>query len=481
MRQARIRHRGETRTAPAEGWQPVLDEMIARLGPWESGSSLVEMVETIEPEQPAAAPVYSDWGKDKQVVDEAARARVQGQRDQLAAAGMGVSQDVQLYATGTRMAKQGYDTQRERKREHETMQPARDAIGGLISQVIAEQRTDKVVVARDVAAGLAINGKLTFDGMKLQEQAIRGLLARLDSPASRYVFGLRDRIAETRQTDKGRELDKAALLDVLQRELRRFPETKLKLRTRPGLGDVFTVVSPEYAEADAPAVLPELLAELDAGSKASVSYDPGTTSWEVRAQVFTPTPTDEQVVGEPFRGWSSLRSRDNGTGRLWGGGGFDLLACLNAMIHAANIAGLSRVHRGQIMRDLSVMMSEATNVIRVLLDAWGVARQDVIELPRTDAGLVPIELAIPGFYRAMLTPRRGELVGILPGRTEDNVKTLAAAYIEQRRNPQDVTRADLAQGWTRAIQSYPIPVRRDAEAAIGGWLVNREKVGYVAA
>jgi len=81
----------------------------------------------------------------------------------------------------------------------------------------------------------------------------------------------------------------------------------------------------------------------------------------------------------------------------------------------------------------------------------------------------------------MLTSRKGELVGVLPGRTTQHVERLALAYNAERRNKVDVTRADLAQGVTRYIQDVPAATRRDAERAIGRWVVNREPVAYVAA
>jgi len=56
---------------------------------------------------------------------------------------------------------------------------------------------------------------------------------------------------------------------------------------------------------------------------------------------------------------------------------------------------------------------------------------DIIPAPVVDGAMVPIEEAIPGFYRCMLTARRGELVGVLPGRTATHVEALSAAYFDQ--------------------------------------------------
>jgi len=101
----------------------------------------------------------------------------------------------------------------------------------------------------------------------------------------------------------------------------------------------------------------------------------------------------------------------------------------------------------------------------------------VLEVPE----LVPIEEAIPGLFWGMPTSRKGELVGVLPGRTATHVERLSLAYTDQRRDVVKVTRADLVQAFTRHIQDVPAATRRDAERAVGQWIVNREPVSYVAA
>jgi hypothetical protein len=82
-----------------------------------------------------------------------------------------------------------------------------------------------------------------------------------------------------------------------------------------------------------------------------------------------------------------------------------------------------------------------------------------------------IEDAIPGFYSWLLRDRSSELAGVLPGRTAMHVEGLTAAFASERRDSTKLVRSDFAQGWTRYIQSQSTPVRRDAESAIGRWLV----------
>lgn len=468
---ATICHRGETRTVSAADWQATVDEMVARLGAWEPNRSSVRMNVA-----PAGNSTFS-----KQVHDDDAQQRIEQQHEMLRERGVNVDANRQLFATGTRMANIGYATQEQRKREHENMRPLAEVTAALADTVRAERRVNRVVTAGDFATKLSINGKLTFDGYELREQALRGLLLRLESPAAAYVFGVRDRMREEKSVD-ARLLDKGIILDTLQRECRRNPRVKLNLRMRDALHDIFAVVSPAYGEADAPAVLPAVTDALTSyqGVRGTSSYDPGTTAWEVRAQVHTPTPTQRQAVGEPFRGYVSVRSRDNGTGRLSGGGGVLLIACLNATVYVAGQNSVSRVHRGRIMVNLSSMVGQAVRNIDALCEAWGMARLDVIELPTDEQGkLIPIEQAISGFYRHMLTERRGELVGVLPGRTNTHADALQAVYFDQRRNCDAVTRADLAQGVTRYIQHMPLPVQQDAEVAVAGWLRSERAVQYV--
>jgi hypothetical protein len=468
--QVTIFHKGESVTVEEASWQRAADELVGRLGPWVPGESRIEKQR-------------SDFGAT--VVDNGARERIERQHEALRGAGIDVEAGRQLYTTGTRMADVGYANQAARAAEHADKQPIDAAVQGLVRRIEAEQRRDVTTTARKLGEGLSINGALKVDGFKLREQAIRGLLARMESPALRYVLGLRDRIASPDATEASKALDKAALLDVMQRECRRFGDTPIKLRTREGLGDVFAIVSPEYAPADAPEVLADVVSALPRDARGTFSYDPTSTTWELRASVFTPTPVDEQAVGEAFEGYVSFSSRDNGTRRLTGGGGIVLLACLNASTYEAESQSVSRVHRGAILTDLAAMYRDASSAIRALCQAWGVARADVlpvaIKTDGPDGTYLPLEVVIPGFYRHMLTARRGELVGVLPGRTETHVKALAMAYDGERRDNGRVVRADLAQGFTRYIQGQSAPVRRDAESAIARWVVSREPVSFVAA
>jgi hypothetical protein len=489
-----IKHRGETRTCGESEWQEVVDRMVRKLGAWEPGVSEVirdageSPVDMHGPgsgrdeyTRPAPKPV-SNFGAGKQVVDAEAKARIEGQHSALRDAGVKVDASRQLYDTGTRMARVGYENQAKRATEHAAKMPARDAAQALIDAVMAEKRRDVEITSGDLGSKLSINGALRFDGYKMREQAVRGLLGRLKSPALSYVLGLRERMTADDATEDQKASDRAELLDVLKHECSRFDKVPLQLRTRDGLGDVFAIMSPEYAPADAPSVLGDVLAALPKDAKATYAYDPTSTSWEMRASVFTPTPVDEQAVGEAFEGFVSFFSRDNGTRKLGGGGGILLLACLNAGIYEAASQSVSRRHVGRILTDLAALSKDAMAAIRALCQAWGVARGEVITMPNDDKGrLIPIEEAIPGFYRSMLTSRRGELVGVLPGRTATHVENLASAYFGQRRDSKNVVRADLAQGFTRYIQDVPSAVRRDAERAIGQWVVGREAVNYLAA
>lgn len=499
-----IEHRGETVTVPATQAVTAMDELVARLGPWVPGESKVTRnvdpnpVDAARMDAITAERVVSTW--ETQVMDDEARERIEAQHAALNAAGVTVDASSQLYATGTRMAAVGYDTQRERAREHAGKVSAKEAADALCDIIAAERRHEVEVSAADIASRLTINGVLAFDGYKLREQAIRGLLARCESPALGYVLGLRDRMIAAKATiattgedaasdeekallAKRIESDRAELLDTMRYELGMAAGTAIKLRVRDGLGDIFAAVSPSYGVADAPSVLPDLLAALPRDAKATFSYDPTSTAWEMRANVFTATPVDEQAVGEPFEGYASVTGRDNGTRGLDGGGGVMLIRCLNASVYVADGTHVRRIHRKNVLVNLHTLIQASTAAVSVLCQAWGKAREATLPAALDDAGkLVPIELAIPGFFRSMLTARRGELVGVLPGRTEKHVKALALAFTSERREPNAApTRADLAQGFTRYIQAQPTTVRRDAERAIGSWLAKGERVSYASA
>jgi hypothetical protein len=478
---ARISHRGETREASAEpgAWQPVLDELIARLGPWDAATSKVELIESLDPPAAPAAPANSTWGE--QVMDDVARTRIEEQEKAFAAAGVTINRAEQAYASGTRMADIGYQTQTDRKKAHEKLPLAVDEMAHLEEVIRAEKRHERIVKARDMAKLLSINGALKVDGFKLRENAIRNLVARIESPALRYLLGVRDRITSQDASPEQKTHDKALLLSTLQGELERFGDVELKLRLRDGVGDCFTVVSPTYAVADFPTARPIIARNLPDGARGKVSYDRTSTTWQVQVESFTPTPVQLQAVGEAFRAGGSVRSGDAGFDGYEGGSFLELLRCLNATTFLAELEAASRRHVGNVTRDLPALIRAAFRGVEAAMAVWGAARADVIAIPTVKEELVPIEVAIPGFYRAMLTARKGELVGVLPGRTDGHIVQLAQHFTAERRTPDAVTRADLANGWTAYQQTFPAPVQRAAESAIGSWLSRREPVGFVAA
>jgi hypothetical protein len=443
------------------------------------------------------APKYSRFGEGNQVTDAAAKARIEAQQAHLIANGVNVDATQQLFATGTRMAAEGYATQESRRREHEQQMPARDAAEQLASTVKAEGRRDIEVSSRELAKNVHANGKITLGGYRLTETAIRGLCTRLDSPAMRYLLGLRDRIAAelalpltaaasvdnpaTRLRDPAKlARDKAQFVEVLSHELATCDEQRLKLRVREnGQHDIFAVVSTGYAPADAPEVVAQIVGSLPPDTRGTWAYDPITTTWELRASIWTPTPVEQQAVGEAFQGYARFGSRDNGTGRLEGGGGVMMLRCLNASTYVAPAANLSRVHRGAIMVDVDRMIAQGRVALDALCGAWGVARATEVPLPKDDDGApIPLEIALPGWCRHLV---RETEMAVFPGRTEVHVAELARAFVQERRDPDRIVRSDFAQAFTRLAQAFEPDVRRDAEKAAGAWLTRSRPLGYSAA
>ena len=436
---------------------------------------------------PAPAPVNSTW--EHQVSDDAAGTRIQAQHGALRAAGFAVDTSQQAYATGTRMADVGYRTQEGRKAEHDALALVRDAGQALMARVRDERREDRTVTARDIADSLHVNGSIDcLDGFALTEHAIRGLAARIESPMTSYIMGVRDRMRERGDSEADRDAnnaDRREIARVIAHECRQASDEPFVLRTRAvgmhGTPDVYACVSTTYAPADAPEAVAELVDGLPRDARGSWTYDPTSTAWELRAEVWTPTPVAEQAVGEAFKGYASFQGRDNGTRRFSGGGGIELLRCLNASTYFADGASTSRTHRGRILHDVRAMVRGSLKAIDALCAAWGVNRARTIDLPRTDDGTdkpIPIEQAIPGFWSYMLRDRRSELVGVLPGRSAAHVEDLTRAYFDERRDPSRLVRSDFAQGWTRYIQDQPTDVRRVAEQAIGDWLVSGKPVRY---
>ena len=440
---------------------------------------------------PAETPaVNSTWSH--QVTDDAAKSRIEAQHAALTSAGITVNASEQLYKTGTRMADVGYASQTARKAEHEAMMPAREACAALVALVDAEKRTDRTVSAKDFAGAITTNGKVSVFGHSLSVQAIRGLMARIESPALGYVLGVQERCS-TRAAAANRGTanvdavkaanheDIAKLGEILRHECMQASGEAFKLRLREsgrnGRPDCYAIVGEGYADADANRAIPQLAGQLPADARATFAYDVASTTWELRPSVWTPTEVSKQAVGEAFEAYVSIQSRDNGTSRFRGGGGITLLRCLNASTYTANEASVARVHRGRIMYDVARMLRGGLKAIDALTTAWGTNRESVLEVPSEVGGKrVTLEDAIPGFYMYMLRAKQSELVGVLPGKTREHAAGLTRRFFEERRDPSKLVRSDLAQGWTRYIQDQPSDVRRDAEQAIGDWLVNNRPV-----
>ena len=443
------------------------------------------------PDAPTIAPpLLSTF--ERPVIDLDAKTRIDAQQAALRAAGLsGIGHaetggdGEQFFANGTRMITEGYASQAARKIEHEAKTSLRDAADALSATVVAEQRRDVTINARDLADGLHVNGAITVNGYTLTEQAIRGLAVRLESPMLGYVLGLRDRMRNRRADSEtapavikaANDADRAEIATVLRHECLANPDAELKLRMRErgahSRPDVFALVSPSYSPADAPEAIGQLLRGLPADARGSFAYDQASTTWELRAEVWTPTPVAEQAVGEPFEGYVSFRSRDNGTSSFRGGGGIVLLRCLNASTYTSATADARRRHTGNVLYDVERMLRQARIAIDTLCDVWGKSRNETIDVPiGADAVPVPIEVAIPGFWSYALRDRRSELATVLPGRSATHVEGLTAAYFSERRDSSRIVRSDFAQGWTKYIQSQGADVRREAESAIADWMVN---------
>ena len=502
-RMFRVSLGGEERIAPQSKAMDVAEELHKKYGgapsvvPVDAAEAPVAPASGVLPTEPVPPPVPESIAPvtartSEGAVDATAKARIDEQQRVLREGGItGVGyrgeggDGDQFYRNGTVMMGMGYDTQRQRKAEHEAAMPIEQAALALSAVVKNEQRRDEQCTARDFANALSVNGKISVFGKTLSEQAIRGLLGRIESPALSYVLGVRNRIiaemakpeiasddnpdVELRNINAARA-DRAKIADVIRHECMRNPDQTLKLRMRDNPGDVFAVVSPGFAPADAPEVVGQILGNMPKGAKGTWSYHPSSTQWELRLQVWTPTPVDQQAVGEAFAGFVSFRARDNGTSKFRGGGGIEILRCLNASIYVADGKTVDRVHRGQIMYDIPAMMEGGLQAISVLCKAWGVNREIEVPLPTVNDKVISIEEAIPGFYRYLLTDRR-ELVGVLPGRTEKHVDGLTKAFASERRVTDRLVRSDFGQGLTKYLQTLPIPTQRDCEAQVGDWLM----------
>jgi hypothetical protein len=425
------------------------------------------------------APSFSTWTST--TVDATAKDRIDAQHASLRASGITGFGHKETGGNGPQYFANGTHTDTARmgamKAEWEAMRPLHDVAKDLAARVRAERRCDVAMDSRAFGRSIRMDGKriVAADGFALTERAIRGLLARIDSPALGYVLGLRERIADEVSKGDKRDLkciesDRNEIVRTLAYECARCEEIPCKVRAREAPRDIFAFVSPSYANADAPESVDKLLASpllSVTDLRGAVKYDPTSTAWELRASIWTPTPTDSMAVGEPFEGYASFRGRDNGTGRWSGGGGLTFIRCVNASVYTVDTARVSRIHRGDVLSEIDVAVDGAMTAISALCKAWGINREITLAPPEDS-----IDSAewIAGLYRAMLRDDRDLVKVPLRGARETHVSGLTAAYAGERRDADRVTRADLAQGWTKYIQSLPMDVRAEGEARIGDWL-----------
>jgi hypothetical protein len=259
----------------------------APLAPVSSVSAVSVGRDDDPPSEPSQAPTqatgealgYSNFGAGNQILDAAARIRLNTVYDRLEKAGViGIERDktVAGYAPGTRMAQIGYVNQENRRREFLQLRPAEQVCEALTARVQSERRADVEIGSHEFADAIAANGKIRFRNLRIGEQALRGLFLRADAPGLSYALALRDRMAASYAVTKNEDTaaddkaiaetllhaDGAQLATLIRHEVKRAPEVALKLRTRANPGDIFAIVSPSYTNADAPEALKEILPQL---------------------------------------------------------------------------------------------------------------------------------------------------------------------------------------------------------------------------
>ena len=219
---------GEERIGPQSQAMEVADEMFAKhktrpsiepLTPEPVAEPAVELAPVVPIRAPstavASAPVKAGDVDEsaKKRIDEQQRILREGGVTGLGYRGEGGDGD-QFYRNGTRMLDIGYDTQCQRKAEHEAAIPIEAAAMGLSAKVKAEGREDYICTARDVANNLQVHGQLKVFGRTLTEQAIRGLTSRCESPALGYLLGLQTRVDAERAKPEEERNDSRILADL---------------------------------------------------------------------------------------------------------------------------------------------------------------------------------------------------------------------------------------------------------------------------
>jgi hypothetical protein len=305
-------------------------------------------------------------------IDLAAAADIAG--DVAALASGGLAADEAFYAPGTAMLKVGVDRYWTLRKGVESCAPVLECSADLQARVAAERRVDYVVSGEELGkATLDEGGYLTIPGrapFRLNRKSIVDMLtrnAKVFPGAGQWAQQMGASALASAITDGLRRGGKADVLSSSMFRVRDHSETGERV--------AWAVLGSTYPGrvTDADQILPTMIRELGMGNaRGQWSYDPMTSVTE-----FTGTwvkPLTVPHVGEIWQGYVTIRTRDDGQGRVWINCGGRRILCINCTEAPFDGVRSGVVHRGSPAAVLKAIIAEGKlrmAEIKPLIERWG--------------------------------------------------------------------------------------------------------------
>ncbi len=415
---------------------------------------------------PAPAPVPVVRGV---TVDAEGAARATA--DEKAAREAGFAVRPPLYTIGTMVVDLGVENFRASRQEFESKPTAREACASLAQRVVAEDRKDHVVAARDLT--MLPDGRLQgpLNGQPvypLSQRALEGLCTFTTPGGGGY---LAECPPELRATNMNHWLPRALRLDkratdravaewlkakeVAERYGTTFnaPEPKpilvpreVTVRTRKA-GDsreIFAVTGPRYGAYDIDKIAAQVAAGVPDDARCDIIYDGHRA--RINVLFHSNIQPENAVAGEIFRAGLLITTDDSGAGSIKISAEVERNLCLNLIIiDFKQLLVGSRRHigtTGNIAQDVKNHIEAAMNKIGYFVQKWSEANaENVLER----YGLEDMEQVFEGLVR-------NKVVHVPGYRPEEQVKRLLAAWNKEPMRTKAgvlnaITRAAHEQTW----------------------------------
>jgi hypothetical protein len=377
----------------------------------------------------------------------------------------------------------------------------RDLCADFIVQIEREERTDlPAVPTGDLRMDKA--GQLVLPGgrrVAMTMRGLEGLVARIKTADGSPVGGT-NYLAKCKPELRAVNINHHAR-DMMEREVAaiakaeadgdKVPErgltvvgTRRVLDAEGGLVEAYRVVSDSYTAYDVNKVAEAIQLAAPANAHGTVSYDGTRAKFEI--VYHSDVDASEYVAGEIFKACVVIKTDDTGRGGLHVFAALYSNLCLNLIIIDRSVQQIDVMrHVGSVealAHKFRKAFDQAMEAIEPFIAAWGeAAHEDVIARAVTTEVMespLPIEVALPGFFSAMIS--RNLVPVPLHGRKrEEVVADLVTAWKADTTGAGPtsgmITRAGLLMAFTRyAHEIEPDPFKGTLiEEAVGSLVVGK--------